>query len=143
MAHVLIADDSPTVRTLLRGWLESAGHIVQEAPDGERALKALRAARQPMVVLLDYLMPGMTGEQVLQQALKQGYVPPRYAYVIISGLSTDFPPSFTELLRRLSIQILPKPFDQETVQAVVAFVAARMATTSEPAASKRRFPFGR
>ncbi len=143
MAHVLIADDSPTVRTLLRGWLESAGHTVQEAPDGEHTLKALRAARQPMVVLLDYLMPGMTGEQVLQQALKQGHVPPRFAYVIISGLSADFPPSFSELLRRLAIQILPKPFDQETALAVVAFVTTRLSTTGQPTASKRRFPFGR
>jgi len=142
MAHILVADDSPTVRKVLRGWLESAGHTVQEAPDGERTLKALRAAHQPMVVLLDYLMPGMTGDQVLQRALEQGHVPPRYAYIIISGLTGDFPPSFTDLLRRLEIQILPKPFDQDTLLAVVAFVASRL-VTSEPSASKRRFPFGR
>ncbi len=142
MAYVLLADDSPTVRTMLRGWLTTAGHEVQEAPDGERALKALKAGQTPLVVLLDYQMPGLTGDEVLQRALADGRVPPRYGYVIISGLTHDFPPTFTELLRRLSIQILPKPFDQETVQAVVAFVASRLSAT-DPAASKRRFPFGR
>jgi len=152
MAHILVADDSPTVRTVLRGWLESAGHTVQEASDGEHTLKALRAARQPMVILLDYLMPGMTGDEVLRRALEQGYVPPRYVYVIVSGLTGDFPSTFTDLLHRLSIQILPKPFDQHTLLSLVAFLASLLATSdpaaskptaSEPAASKRRFPWRR
>jgi CheY-like chemotaxis protein len=157
MAHIVVADDSPTVRRVLRGWLESAGHTVHEASDGEQTLQALRAAREPTVILLDYLMPGMTGDQVLQRALEQGYVPPRYVYVIVSGLTADFPPSFMDLLRRLSIQILPKPFDQHTLLSAVAFLAALLPTadphaskpaapkpaTPKPDAPKRRFPWRR
>jgi CheY-like chemotaxis protein len=147
MAHILVADDSPTVRKVLRGWLESAGHTVEEASDGEHTLQALRAAREPMVVLLDYLMPGMTGDQVLQRALDQGYVPPRYIYVIVSGLTGEFPPAFTDLLHRLAIQILPKPFDQQRLLSVVAFLASLQAPSkpvaSTPTPSKRRFPWSR
>jgi CheY-like chemotaxis protein len=147
MAHILVADDSPTVRKVLRGWLESAGHTVQEASDGEQTLKALRAARQPLVILLDYLMPGMTGDEVLQRALKQGYVPPRYIYLIVSGLPNRFPPTFTDVLHRLSIQILPKPFDQHTLLSAVAFLASLLPTPDpvapKPATSKRLFPWRR
>jgi len=161
MAHILVADDSATVRTVLRGWLESAGHTVQEAVDGERTLQALRDAQQPMVILLDYLMPGMTGDQVLNRALNLGYVPPRFIYLIVSGLTGDFPPAFTDLLQRLSIQILPKPFDQHRLLSVVAFLASFLdapkpsvsrptgspavakPAASEPVAPKRRFPWRR
>jgi CheY-like chemotaxis protein len=166
MAHILVADDSATVRTVLRGWLESAGHTVREASDGERTLQALRDAQQPMVILLDYLMPGMTGDQVLHRALNLGYVPPRFIYLIVSGLTGDFPAAFNDLLQRLSIQILPKPFDQHRLLSVVAFLAsfldaptpsvsrptgspaAAISTAFEPvapesAAAKRRFPWRR
>ena len=159
MAHIVVADDSPTVRRVLRGWLESAGHTVHEASDGEHTLQALRAAREPTVILLDYLMPGMTGDQVLQRALDQGFVPPRYVYVIVSGLTADFPPTFTDLLRSLSIQILPKPFDQHTLLSAVAFLASLLPAPDLPAstptpsapkpsaptpsAPKRRFPWRR
>jgi CheY-like chemotaxis protein len=140
MAHVLVVDDSPTVRLTLHSWLEPAGHQVDEAADGVAALAQLAALSSPLVVLLDYQMPGLTGFEVLQQALAARRGPPDYGYVVISGRHGDFPPAFTELLRRLAIQILPKPFDAEPLLAVVDFVATRLEVAAAMRASAQADP---
>jgi CheY-like chemotaxis protein len=125
MTRVLIADDSASVRLMLRSWLEGAGYTVEEAADGLEAIERVRTAADPLVVLLDYEMPGLTGYEVLQRALAEGLAPPRFGYVSISGMQGAFPPAFNDLLRQLRIQMLPKPFDQDALLMVTAFVAAR------------------
>ncbi len=126
MAHVLVVDDSPTIRLSIRTWLEQVGHQVSEAADGLIAMQQLRELKGPLVVLLDYQMPGMDGFEVLQTAIAEHRSPPDYGYVIISSLQAGFPPEFVNMLRQLSIQIMPKPFDSTSVLAVVEFVAARL-----------------
>lgn len=125
MTRVLIADDSASVRTTLRSWLEPAGYTVEEAADGIQAIGQIRAATEPLVVLLDYEMPGLTGFEVLRRALDEGLAPPRLGYICISGMQGAFPAEFNDLLRRLRIQMIPKPFQQEDLLTVTAFVAAR------------------
>ena len=64
MPVVLVVDDDPSVRALLREVLELEGHVVQVAPDGYAALRAV-AAERPDCVVLDVVMPGMDGHEVL------------------------------------------------------------------------------
>ena len=52
----------------------------------------------------------------------------------------DFPPAFTELLRQLAIQLLPKPFDAQTLLAVVDFVATRLEVAAALRTSARADP---
>jgi CheY-like chemotaxis protein len=66
---ILIADDNPYNRTLLVELLTPLGFTLVEAADGQAAL-AQAQARRPDVILLDLLMPGLTGMQVTQ-ALRQ------------------------------------------------------------------------
>jgi two-component system response regulator ResD len=63
---VLIVDDEPMVRTLLRLTLVRAGFHVSEAEDGYDALDKVRK-NQPDVVLLDVMMPGMDGFTVCEK----------------------------------------------------------------------------
>lgn len=63
---VLIVDDEPMARTLLRLMLVRAGFHVNEAEDGYDALDKVRK-NQPDVVLLDVMMPGMDGFAVCEQ----------------------------------------------------------------------------
>ena len=128
MTRFLIADDSPTVRAQVGEWLTSAGYDVLQATDGIRALELLRASTEFLAVLLDYEMPGLTGYEVLQQAYAHGYAPPRYAYAVISGKTEAFPPAFTNLLRQLAIQMLPKPFDRDTLLMLAAYLTSRQST---------------
>ncbi len=64
MARILVVDDDPSVRALLRDVLELEGHEVCDVPDGYAALRAV-AAERPDCVVLDVLMPGLDGHEVL------------------------------------------------------------------------------
>jgi DNA-binding response OmpR family regulator len=66
MRRVLVVDDEPHIRTVLRGYLEADGFDVTEAADGDGALAALRD-RQPDLVLLDVMLPGIDGLEVLRR----------------------------------------------------------------------------
>ena len=68
---VLIVDDDEVIRSLLRLTLPDEGYDLVEAESGDQALQII-AARQPSLVLLDWRMPGTSGEGVLT-ALKQTY----------------------------------------------------------------------
>ena len=63
-ATVLIADDEPSMRLLVRATIESDQYQVVEAADGEEAWSLIRQYK-PSVVLLDVQMPGRTGLEVL------------------------------------------------------------------------------
>lgn len=66
MRRVLVVDDEPHIRTVLRGYLEADGFAVTEAADGEAALTAVRNDGHDLV-LLDVMLPGMDGLEVLRQ----------------------------------------------------------------------------
>jgi two-component system phosphate regulon response regulator PhoB len=66
MSRILIVDDEFSVRALLRDVLELEDYEVCEAEDGPSALASM-AEQRPDLVLLDIMMPGMSGIDVLAQ----------------------------------------------------------------------------
>lgn len=62
---VLVVDDTPSVVKTLRFLLEKEGYAVHEANDGAAALRIARAVR-PDLILLDVVMPGVDGFEVLR-----------------------------------------------------------------------------
>ncbi len=66
MSRILIIDDDPSNREILRARLESAGHDVTEASDGEKGLCLLEQSAQDLV-FLDVMMPRVDGWQVCRQ----------------------------------------------------------------------------
>ena len=63
--HVLIADDEPNIVVSLEFLMKREGHAVSVARDGPSALEAIRRER-PALVLLDVMMPGLSGFEVCQ-----------------------------------------------------------------------------
>ena len=64
--YVLVTDDEPDIRYLLRSILERGGHEVAEAGNGAEALESARK-RRPDLILLDLKMPVMDGFTCLEQ----------------------------------------------------------------------------
>lgn len=64
--RILVVDDDPTVRTLLSEHLKTLGYEVATAANGEEAL-ALCAQRRPDLMILDLLMPVLSGFEVVQR----------------------------------------------------------------------------
>lgn len=63
MSYLLCVDDNEDMRLMVREVLESAGHEVSLAPDGDAALESIQN-REPELLVLDLVMPGMTGIDV-------------------------------------------------------------------------------
>ena len=69
MAHILIVDDSATIRAILKFNLEGVGHRVTEAENGEDAIQ-LAQSEKPDLILLDAILPNLNGWAVCQQLKK-------------------------------------------------------------------------
>jgi DNA-binding response OmpR family regulator len=74
MATVLLVDDDPKIRELLRLYVEREGHKPLFAADGETALEVAMRAK-PDVVLLDVMLPGMDGLEVCRRLRDASDVP--------------------------------------------------------------------
>lgn len=64
---VLIADDDPPTRILLRAAISQWGYSVMEATDGEEAWKTLQSSAGPQLVILDWIMPKLDGLDVCRK----------------------------------------------------------------------------
>jgi DNA-binding response OmpR family regulator len=74
MTKVLVVDDEPTVREVVAGYLRRDGHEVAEAADGNVALELLDAD-PPDLVVLDMMLPGVNGLDILRRIRSNGDVP--------------------------------------------------------------------
>lgn len=106
MTRLLVVDDDPDIRLLLRFELAAEGHDIVEAGNGEQALAALEAGSIDLV-LLDMMMPVLDGWAVLR-ALDPRTAPP---IVVITALASDGDRHVTELLELGAIDVIAKPFD--------------------------------
>jgi two-component system response regulator MtrA len=106
---VLIVDDEPMARQLLRLMLVRAGFNVSEAEDGFDALEKVRSS-QPDIVLLDVMMPGIDGFSVCQTLRKQENT--SNLPIIMLSAKTDLE-SINEGLRVGATKYLTKPISPE------------------------------
>ena len=81
---ILIADDEPEIRDLLRLYLENEKYEVVEAANGVEALRLIDVEK-PDLIMLDIMMPQMDGYQVLKHIREDNNVP----VIIISAKDED------------------------------------------------------
>lgn len=105
MTRVLVVDDVPAVQELLREYLESEGYMVEVAGNGSDALRRLPEVR-PDVVLLDILMPGLSGISVLKQ-IRATY--PGVRVIMVSGIGEE--QTSKDALALGAVDYVTKPID--------------------------------
>jgi two-component system response regulator FlrC len=124
--HVLIVEDDDATREVLVDLLTDAGYTVYEAPDGKPALERLRAHPEGMVVLLDWMMPGIDGLAVLQAVAAESPLAKRHSYILMSATGRWLPTEMLLLLKQLNVSSVPKPFDVDEMLAAVEQAASRL-----------------
>ena len=128
---VLVVDDEPLVREVVTGYLERDGYRVRAVADGEVALAALDTER-PALLVLDLMLPGIDGLQILRRARAAGDLP-----IIVLSARTE------EADRVLGLELgaddyVPKPFSPRELAARVRSVLRRASASS--AAGVLTFP---
>jgi CheY-like chemotaxis protein len=124
--HVLIADDEDSLREALVSLLQDEGYAVQEAADGGQALDALRTSPDPLVVFLDYMMPRMSGGQVLEAVARDPVLADRHAIIFSTANSRTLPMPVVKLLSDLTASVVPKPFEVDALLDAVADACRRL-----------------
>jgi DNA-binding NtrC family response regulator len=85
---VLIVDDDPTQRRLIQAVLEREGFAVAQAESGDAALDRIAGDFAPDVMILDLVMPGMGGIDVLKEARARGFAAPVVVLTASGGVDT-------------------------------------------------------
>lgn len=112
VARILVIDDEEINRDLLRGMLESKGHLVVEASGGEAGLQVFRAHPADLVIT-DIMMPEKTGLEVIEE-LRRDF--PAVPIMAVAAGGHDVLEQAAELG---ADQILEKPFRMKILLAAV------------------------
>ena len=115
---VLVVDDEPGLRSVIREYLGEFGYEVLEAADGRAGLQILRANRSVRVAIVDIFMPEMDGLELLSTLRAVGT---SARIIAVSGgarlQSTDHPLRVAQMLG--AVVALEKPIDMEVLRAHV------------------------
>jgi len=121
MTHILVIDDDRNMRTACSRVLSKTGWTVICAETGEEGLKELRSGEQKIdVVLVDRLMPGLSGEDVLARIHT---LDPNLPVIIMTGSATD--ESTIEQKRQGAFDCLAKPFTPAELRNVITRAAGK------------------
>jgi len=125
MRTVLVVDDEPHIRTVLRGYLEADGYRVLESATGEDALD-IAGREGPDLVLLDVMLPGVDGLEVLRRLRAVSQVP----VILVTARAEE-----VDTLIGLAVgadDYVTKPFSPREVAARVGVVLRRTSGATSP-----------
>jgi hypothetical protein len=125
---ILLVEDNPITRKMLRMTLELEGYDVVDSPDGKTALE-LAAVRRPDLLILDYVLPDMDGLQLLAE-VRSKVGAPEVPAIIVTGMAA----CLEELDARsgASTQIMAKPVEPSQLLEIVRAQLAPASRTGGP-----------
>lgn len=130
---ILVIDDSRVIRMRVRDMLPEGNFEVVEAKDGVEGMEAIRS-QKPNLIMLDFLLPRMSGWEVFQEIQKQSELQ-HIPLVLMSGRKEEVTEKITEPFEYF--EFIQKPFEQRQLIGAIksAMVKARKArpTAASPA----------
>ena len=131
--NILVVDDDQTIRDGCSRILSKSGWTVITAENGQKGLDEIRSPRGEIdVVLLDLMMPGLSGMEVLEQSLQ---IVPDLLVIVITGYATV--ESAVEAMKRGAYDFVPKPFTPDQLRIVVKRALEKRALQKEAAFLRR------
>ena len=128
MKHLLIVDDDPDHRLILRTMFEAEGYECEEAMDGGRALSKLHTA-QIALVLTDFNMPGMNGHQLIDQMQTSALTRNTPVIILTRQSMEDIPAQVSSSRARA---VLSKPYDFSKLLAEVCCAIGQPESSALP-----------
>jgi two-component system alkaline phosphatase synthesis response regulator PhoP len=124
-SRILVVDDEPSILNLVTSYLQAEGYEYYTASDGPTGLKAARVYK-PDLIILDIMLPGMDGIEVLSQLRRESDV-----YVIMLTAKSEE----TDKIIGLSVgadDYLTKPFSPRELMARIKAALRRIRTGASP-----------
>lgn len=119
-ARILVVDDEPQIRRSLQVNFENKGYAVETAATGEDAISAFRN-RRPDVIILDLIMPGLGGVEVVRRIRELSPVP----IIVLSALGDEA--KKVEALETGADDYITKPFGMDELLARIRSILRRVA----------------
>ena len=114
--RILVAEDDNSSRLSLAAVLKRLGHDVTSVADGEQAWNALQAPDAPMLAILDWMMPVLTGVEVCRRARGNPATASKYLILLTSRSEKE---DIVEGLDSGANDYVIKPFDERELAARV------------------------
>lgn len=108
----MIAEDDPVSREILSSLLRKWGYHVITAADGREAMEALRAQTEPVLAVLDWMMPGMEGPEICRRVREIS----KAVYILLVTARAG-KEQVVEGLKAGADDYLAKPFDKDELRA--------------------------
>ncbi|MBU4260354.1 MAG: response regulator [Proteobacteria bacterium] len=132
--RILIAEDDLTSRIMLSAVLKKDGHEVVETANGSEALALLQKSDAPRLAILDWMMPGMDGLEVVRRIRAMPSLPPPYIIILTARGGKS---SIIAGLDAGADDYLSKPFDSGELRARIE-VGSRMVRMQEELSAQVR-----
>ena len=121
--RIMVVDDEELVWTAMRDLLKSAGYSVSTASNGQEALVELSRGEHPDLMVIDFMMPGMSGLE-LCKIIRADVQLQGIKIVILTAVV--FRPKGSEAFKEIGVtDFIPKPCDTHELLARVESIMAR------------------
>jgi len=111
---ILVVDDDRSVRSYLSDFLTSCGYSIDCAESGDQAVARLSAGYVPSLMVLDIVMPGINGIEVLESLKK---INPSIPVIILSASAQ--PKTVVEAMKMGVADFLVKPFEEQELELAI------------------------
>jgi DNA-binding NtrC family response regulator len=133
---ILVVDDDRSTREYLATFLIARGHSVECLESGDQAIERLASGQSPSMILLDVMLPGKDGIEVLSN-LKTIY--PSLPIIILSGIGQI--KTVVEAMKMGASDYLTKPFEEEALELAIENVLEKQRLKEEVKTLKQQLAY--
>lgn len=126
MTTILVVDDELPIREALVLSLKEEGYHVLAAANGEQALALLNPSAVPMIILLDRMMPVLSGDYLLLALAASSTLCQRHRIIVMTAHRSGISEMVKHAMQKLDALLVTKPFDLYALLRLINHVARLM-----------------